>query len=410
MANIFNLGWIPLIQQELRRYFASTAQGALADSSLQPSSIGVSVQPYDVDLVGLAALSTNGTIERTSSGTFGTFTTTAFAKTILDDADAATARTTLGLAINTNVQAYSAELAAVAALTGTGLIRRTGAATWAAVDPWLDNSICQGRLTLSSGVAVPTSNVTAATIVYFTPFNGNLIALYTGTEWVLRSFLERSLSLSGLAANTNYDVFALDSGGTVVLEALAWANATTRNTALVLQDGVWVRSGLPTRRYLGTVRTTGTVGQSEDSESRRYVWNLTNQQPRILRRWETANWTYNSTTWRALNNSTANRVEWVSGLNVPICFNYHIHMSRNGGIAVAIDSTTTPDTNSVVIDGHNSEGPGDAGTYSAVLVTSQIGYHFAQMIEAWQGVTAESYFYGGTANGKFTGIQSVIMA
>lgn len=90
------------------------AMRALLD--LEP---GTDVQAQSARLQDIAAnlSATSGTIEKTAANTFGTYTVTAAGKALIDDADAAAQRATLGLAIGTNVQAQDADLQKIADMT-----------------------------------------------------------------------------------------------------------------------------------------------------------------------------------------------------------------------------------------------------------------------------------------------------
>lgn len=141
--------------------------------------IGTNVVGYSASLEAIRTLTpvNNRIAYYTGATTAALATITAFTLTLLDDSSDVEARTTLGLTIGTNVQAFDADLSAIAALATTGFAVRTADNTWAlrTFSGGTDVTITNGTgvagnvtIALGSGVAklnVEDQNLTGGVIV-----------------------------------------------------------------------------------------------------------------------------------------------------------------------------------------------------------------------------------------------------
>lgn len=175
------------------------------------------------------------------------------------------------------------------------------------------NHPADGRLTLTSGDPNPAANQTAQTTIHYTPYIGNRIALYDGSaRRDIFEFTELSIAVPSTTV-TPFDIFIYDAAGTLTLETLDWTNDITRATALAYQDGVLVKSGEPSKRYLGTGRTTGVLGEIEDSESKRFLYNFYNQVIRSLLWSVNGSHAYAVPAWRQWNTDGNAQFEFMLG-------------------------------------------------------------------------------------------------
>lgn len=243
------------------------------------------------------------------------------------------------------------------------------------------------RLTLSSGVPVPVADVATSATLYCTPYLGNKLALFDGTSWVVREASEFSIAIAALSPNRPYDVFCYDVAGTPTLELLVWTTTIARGTAITRQDGVLVKSGDATRRYLGTVVPTAAAALT-DTARQRLVWNYYNRVTRsLLRQDATASWAYTLPAYRQANGSALNQVEYVAGVqedNVALTLSAGVSNTAAGTATesgIGLDSTTVQ----APVSARGRVITAAAGaTHTAVANyndLAQLGYHYLAWLE-----------------------------
>lgn len=214
-----------------------------------------------------------------------------------------------------------------------------------------------------------------------------------------------------LPANSNYDVFLSDeamyswSDGHGITFGSKWTNDSTRADPIVMSNGVPYRDdgvgGADLHwRYLGTIRTT-TAGNTEMSVGttntpKMFIWNYYNQVPIAFSKYDsTTSWSYNGA-FRYWNNSSSNRIEFVSGLDSRMNAEFYGYATSatnlNAQVAFGLDSST-------VMTGISSAQThlGISGTAGAMLPArfNQVvtaGYHYLALMECTYSQTAT--FYG----------------
>lgn len=284
----------------------------------------------------------------------------------------------------------------------------------------------QGRLTLLSGTPVMTASQSSKGTLYYTPYQGNSVPIYDGSNFVMASFPEISVATSdttknpaAIGAGKVNDWFIWNDAGTPRLShGPDWTSDTARSagTALTLVNGIYLNSVAITNgpaasrgTYVGTTRAdagAGTLsfifGSSAVGGGSAWfgVWNMYNRVsiPSGIVTDSTGSWTYGTATFRATNNQNGMRISAVFGqVEDAINAAFSCYMTNGaasaGVIGVGLNTTSG---NSGTATGGQAVNTSAPLTSLLSAFPSSAGFNFVQAVEYAAG-TGNVTFYGSNS-------------
>jgi hypothetical protein len=219
----------------------TSSASASAGRSAFGLAIGSDVQAYNANLTALAGLTgASGKVPYfTGPAALAMFDSTAFGRSVSNVADAAALRALAGAVIGSNVQAWDADLDCVAAISTTGLISRTGAGTCAVRT--ITGTANQITVTNGDGVAgAPTISIPSSAALPGAPTTTTAAAGDNSTKIATTAYAD---AIAALKANIASPTFT----GTPAAPTPAVDTSTTQlaTTAYVIGQASAVGDGIP---------------------------------------------------------------------------------------------------------------------------------------------------------------------
>lgn len=308
----------------------------------------------------------------------------------------------------------------------------------------------QGRLTLTSGVAIMIATATAQGSIYYAPDKGRFCPVYDGTRWNYLDFTQSAndtvgltLALDSASGHAGYhqsgklfDLFVFSNSGAATLgTGPAWSSGTARGTGagtteLQRLNGVWTNKNSITLRFGTASGNTVTVAANEAtyigsfyatadgqtgvtfvgaaaSGGSNGVIGLSNAYNRVSAKsssTDSASWTYATATWRAADNSNSNRVTFIDGLQQSeISAFYSVNVAQSSGTifaSIGVDLDSTSATPAFVDEMNIPTGSGGPvhNQHAHGIFAPQLGLHFVQAVERVGGGGTAGYNANGIVN------------